>query len=93
MQYAQLPSNPDDEVEGAEDCLYLNIYVPADRRTSSRSLPVIFWIHGGAFQYGSGMLMGAKYLMDRDVVFVTINYRLGMLGSEDFLTLNYEGYK
>ncbi|KAK9297785.1 hypothetical protein QLX08_008630 [Tetragonisca angustula] len=80
LQYAQLPSNPDDEVEGAEDCLYLNIYVPADRRTSSRSLPVIFWIHGGAFQYGSGMLMGAKYLMDRDVVFVTINYRLGMLG-------------
>ncbi|XP_043528092.1 venom carboxylesterase-6-like [Frieseomelitta varia] len=80
LQYTQLPSNPDDEVEGAEDCLYLNIYVPADTRTSSKSLPVIFWIHGGAFQYGSGMLMGAKYLMDRDVVFVTINYRLGMLG-------------
>lgn len=89
LQYTQLPINPDDEVEGAEDCLYLNIYVPADR-TSSKSLPVIFWIHGGAFQYGSGMLMGAKYLMDRDVVFVTINYRLGILGSEDFLTLNYE---
>ncbi|XP_003703976.2 carboxylic ester hydrolase-like isoform X1 [Megachile rotundata] len=78
LQYAQIPEDPNDRVEGSEDCLYLNIYVPKERQT--KSLPVLFWIHGGAFQYGSGMYMGAKYLMDRDVIFVTINYRLGMLG-------------
>lgn len=79
MQYTQIPTTPDETVEGAEDCLYLNIYVPAERR-NLQLLPVIFWIHGGAFQYGSGMDMGAKFLMDRDVVYVTINYRLGPLG-------------
>ncbi|KAG6796126.1 juvenile hormone esterase precursor [Apis mellifera caucasica] len=79
LQYTQLPVNPRDKIEGAEDCLYLNVYVPADR-TPSQSLPVIFWIHGGAFQFGSGIPMGAKYLMDSDVIFVTINYRLGILG-------------
>ncbi|XP_017882448.1 venom carboxylesterase-6-like [Ceratina calcarata] len=80
LQYSQLPKESNEKVEGAEDCLYLNIYVPAERRTSPQLLPVIFWIHGGAFQYGSGMDMGGKYLMDRDIVFVTINYRLGPLG-------------
>lgn len=79
LQYAQLPTDPNDHVQGAEDCLYLNIYVPAER-TTSQVLPVIFWIHGGAFQFGSGMDMGAKYLMDRDVIFITFNYRLGILG-------------
>ncbi|XP_076755888.1 juvenile hormone esterase [Xylocopa sonorina] len=80
LQYSHLTVVPDEKVEGAEDCLYLNIYVPVDRRTNGQSLPVIFWIHGGAFQFGSGMHMGAKYLMDRDVILVTFNYRLGMLG-------------
>ncbi|CAL7947466.1 unnamed protein product [Xylocopa violacea] len=78
LQYTQMSLN--DKVMGAEDCLYLNVYVPADRRTNAQSLPVIFWIHGGAFQFGSGKDMGAKYLMDRDVILVTFNYRLGMLG-------------
>ena len=80
LQYNQESSDPDKKVEGAEDCLYLNIYVPADVKESSKPLPVIFWIHGGAFQYGSGISMGPKYLMDRDVIFVTFNYRLGILG-------------
>lgn len=88
LQYSQLPSNPDDKIEGAEDCLYLNIYVPADR-TPSQSLPVIFWIHGGAFQFGSGITMGAKYLMDSDVIFVTFNYRLGVLGIYLGITLSF----
>ncbi|CAK9823159.1 Venom carboxylesterase-6 [Anthophora retusa] len=80
LQYTEMPSNPDDRVEGAEDCLYLNIYVPRERRASSKPLPVIFWIHGGAFQFHSGIVMGPKFLMDRDVVVVTFNYRLGILG-------------
>ena len=68
------------EVEGAEDCLYLYIYVP-ERTGNKIILPVLFWIHGGAFQFGSGMFYGAKYLMDRDVILVTINYRLGPFGT------------
>ncbi|ODN02960.1 Venom carboxylesterase-6 [Orchesella cincta] len=43
-------------------------------------LPVIFFIHGGSFMYGSGAEYGPAYIMDQDVVLVTINYRLGALG-------------
>ncbi|XP_053988697.1 carboxylic ester hydrolase-like isoform X2 [Hylaeus volcanicus] len=81
LQYTQTPQPPQyEKVIGAEDCLYLNVYVPAHERTTTKPMPVIFWIHGGAFQFGSGQDMGAKYLMDYDVVVVTINYRLGILG-------------
>ncbi|XP_025161106.1 venom carboxylesterase-6-like [Harpegnathos saltator] len=81
IQRTQIPVNPMERVEGAEDCLYLNVYVPVREKTRSKTLlPVLFWIHGGAFQFGTGTLMGAKYLMDHDVIFVTINYRLGPLG-------------
>ncbi|KAL2720426.1 venom carboxylesterase-6-like [Vespula squamosa] len=82
LQYEQIISESEDRVYGSEDCLYLNVYVPTREHKNSKLplLPVIFWIHGGAFQFGSGMHMGAKFLMDRDVIFVTINYRLGPLG-------------
>ena len=47
-------------------------------------MPVMVWIHGGAFMEGSGNgeddFYGPGYMMDRDVVFVTINYRLTALG-------------
>ncbi|XP_011259279.2 venom carboxylesterase-6 [Camponotus floridanus] len=80
IQYAQSPSDLADNVEGAEDCLYLNIYVPIRNKTEKISMPVLFWIHGGAFQLGSGTIYGATYLMDSDVILVTINYRLGPMG-------------
>ncbi|RFA27974.1 hypothetical protein CAI21_13730 [Alkalilimnicola ehrlichii] len=61
----------------AEDCLYLNVYAPAN----AENLPVMVWIHGGAFTGGSG---GAAYdptrLVKQDIVVVSINYRLGALG-------------
>jgi len=60
-----------------EDCLFLNIYTPK----ADGSYPVMVWIHGGAFVTGSG---GANYnpvrMVDKDVVVVTINYRLGAFG-------------
>jgi len=66
---------------GAEDCLYLNVYVPVREKMENKiPMPVLFWIHGGAFQFGSGMFYGPKYLMDHDVILVTINYRLGPMG-------------
>ncbi|GAB1859690.1 Carboxylic ester hydrolase [Camponotus japonicus] len=80
IQYTYSFSDPTDKVEGAEDCLYLNIYVPVRNKTEKISMPVLFWIHGGAFQFGSGMLYKATYLMDSNVILVTINYRLGPMG-------------
>ncbi|CAG7726186.1 unnamed protein product [Allacma fusca] len=73
-----------DEVMGDEDCLYLNIYVPHEERcTGDQKLPVLFHIHGGAFTSGSGELYDPIFLMDECIIYVSANYRLGVLG---FLT-------
>ncbi|KAJ8670100.1 hypothetical protein QAD02_001359 [Eretmocerus hayati] len=64
-------------LDGTEDCLYMNIYAPMTRNAS---LPVLVYIHGGAFQYGTYMENEAYYLIDHDVIYVAINYRLGILG-------------
>ncbi|XP_072946424.1 juvenile hormone esterase-like [Epargyreus clarus] len=62
-----------------EDCLRLNVYTP--RRNSSK-LPVVVFIHQGGLYSASSRsdIIGPQYLMDRDIVLVTINYRLGSLG-------------
>jgi para-nitrobenzyl esterase len=62
----------------SEDCLYLNVWKPAGTKPGDK-LPVIFYIHGGAFTLGSGE-MGPSPLARRGVVVVSINYRLGALG-------------
>jgi para-nitrobenzyl esterase len=64
----------------SEDCLYLNIWTPA--KTDRDKLPVMVWIHGGAFTSGSGTvpLYNGEGLARKGVVFVTINYRLGIFG-------------
>ena len=66
-------------VHGQEDCLYLNIYVPD---TAEKNLPVMFYIHGGGWAMGDGTdaLTGPAHLLDKDVVLVTVHYRLGALG-------------
>lgn len=64
----------------SEDCLYLNIWTPKEKMT--QKLPVAIWIHGGAFLSGAGTEMefdGAAYAK-RNVILVTINYRLGVFG-------------
>lgn len=63
-----------------EDCLYLNVTVPA--WPVRKALPVMFWIHGGANQGGSGGgdLYNDGTLVSHGVVLVTINYRLGIFG-------------
>ena len=68
-------------IEGDDDCLYLNIYVKSI--DPSARLPVMVWIHGGAFMFGSGddVLYGPDYLLKKDIVLVTLNYRLGVLGA------------
>ncbi|XP_017765621.1 PREDICTED: venom carboxylesterase-6-like, partial [Eufriesea mexicana] len=66
-------------ITGDEDCLYVNIYAPI-RNGKNTLLPVIFWIHGGAYLFGSGNDMNETLIMDRNVVLVTVNYRLGPFG-------------
>ena len=67
--------------EMSEDCLYLNIWKPADAKKGDK-LPVALWIHGGAFIAGYGYekeFDGDAYAK-RGVILVTINYRLGAFG-------------
>ncbi|CAK9823340.1 Esterase FE4 [Anthophora retusa] len=67
----------------SEDCLRLNVYttkLPCERENVSR--PVMVFIHPGGFYSFSGQSgnFGPEYLLDHDIVLVTINYRLGSLG-------------
>ncbi|GHV21518.1 carboxylic ester hydrolase [Clostridia bacterium] len=64
----------------SEDCLYLNVWTSAEK--SDAKLPVIVWIHGGGFTGGSGTvpLYDGEAMARKGVVFVTINYRLGLFG-------------
>ncbi|KAL4685453.1 hypothetical protein H8959_001050 [Pygathrix nigripes] len=64
----------------SEDCLYLNIYTPAYSHEGS-NLPVMVWIHGGALVIGmASMYDGSMLAAFENVVVVTIQYRLGVLG-------------
>ena len=64
-----------------EDCLYLNVWSPA--KSPEDKLPVFVWIHGGGMVAGSGVEVvcdGDGFAKRKDVVVVTINYRLGFFG-------------
>lgn len=64
----------------SEDCLYLNVYAPKNVSSPDQHLPVMVWIHGGSFRYGSGSEYDGRILAAKgEVVVVTINYRLGSL--------------
>jgi para-nitrobenzyl esterase len=64
----------------SEDCLFLNVYVPASA-TPNSNLPVFFWIHGGALIFGTGAQYDPSVMVaDGNMIAVTINYRLGALG-------------
>ena len=65
-----------------EDCLNLNIYTPTTALAGGAKLPVMVWIHGGSFRWGAGSWPGAEpfALAYKDLVVVTLNYRLGRLG-------------
>ncbi|XP_044583859.1 venom carboxylesterase-6-like [Cotesia glomerata] len=82
LQYIHAPDHGTERIIGSEDCLYLNIYKPIIEAT--KKLPVIIWIHGGAFQWhmeaNDGKFTRPDYLMDRDVIFVSFSYRVGPLG-------------
>jgi len=64
----------------SEDCLYLNIWTPAEVKTDK--LPVAVWIHGGGFQAGAAchMAYDGEAFAKRGVIFISINYRLNIFG-------------
>ncbi|KAH1005722.1 hypothetical protein HUJ04_006652 [Dendroctonus ponderosae] len=80
MQYDHFQQEIDKTyvVHGNEDCLYVNIYTHTTNL--SANLDVLVHIHGGAFMFGGGGSYGPYIIMDRNIVFVTFNYRLGPLG-------------
>ncbi|XP_029951956.1 carboxylesterase 3 [Salarias fasciatus] len=66
--------------EVSEDCLYLNVYTPADAAAGAK-LPVLVWIHGGGLSMGAASQYdGSPMAAYENVVIVVIQYRLGILG-------------
>lgn len=76
-----------------EDCLFLNVWAPSTVSPGDRK-PVMVWVHGGAYVFGSGsqpLYDGAATVAGGDVVLVTVNYRLGALGFLDLSSFNRDG--
>ncbi|XP_012270621.1 venom carboxylesterase-6 [Orussus abietinus] len=90
-----------EEVVGDEDCLYLNVHTPKLPNESEDGFlryPVMIWFHGGGWITGAGHseFYGPKFLLDHDVVLVTVNFRLGPLGflsTEDLVSPGNQGMK
>nr|XP_012224497.1 PREDICTED: esterase FE4-like [Linepithema humile] len=68
------------KIDGGEDCLYLNVYTPNITKEPYPQYPVMVWIHGGGWLNGESNYTKPGYLLDHNVVFVTVNYRVGPLG-------------
>ncbi len=81
VDYAPAPMQGGNPPSGkSEDCLYLNIWTPA--KSANEKIPVLVWIYGGGFSFGSTsepVYDGAK-LAEKGVVLVSIAYRVGQLG-------------
>jgi len=74
MQYGNPPSGK------SEDCLYLNVWTPA--KSAEDRIPVLVWIYGGGFSFGSTSepVYDGKKLANKGVILVSIAYRVGQLG-------------
>ncbi|XP_072930327.1 esterase E4-like [Epargyreus clarus] len=71
---------------GYEDCLHLNIYTPHLPQDNKQNLkPVIVWIHGYAFTSSFSHVYGSDFLIEHDVLFISLTHRIGAFG---FLKLN-----
>ncbi|XP_044270259.1 venom carboxylesterase-6-like [Tribolium madens] len=73
----QQPSNNEYE---SEDCLYLNVFTPQLPDDNNDLRPVMVYIHGGGFVGGSGRHTYGDRIIDQNLVFVAVNYRLGPFG-------------
>jgi para-nitrobenzyl esterase len=73
----------------SEDCLFVNVWRPAGAAPGAK-LPVMVWIHGGAFVFGSGSFSSGAAFSKQGVILVTFNYRLQRLGFFAFPALSRE---
>ena len=82
---------PPPDMDQSEDCLFLDIYVPASAlEPNAAKLPVVVWLYGGAFVFGSKLNFGPEWpfytgqglieAANNKVIFVAGNYRLGAFG-------------
>ncbi|QBJ96619.1 carboxylesterase/lipase family protein [Rhodococcus sp. ABRD24] len=81
------------DIQKHEDCLSLNVWSPG---SLDKPKPVMVWIHGGAYFRGASsqpLYDGRSLAENGDVVVVTMNYRLGVLGFVDFSSLNTEEHR
>ncbi len=88
---APTPGPPPQGPKPSEDCLTLNVWTPA--KTTTDNLPVMVWIHGGGFEFGSSAMPvsdGAN-MAAKNVVVVSMNYRLGVFGFLAHDDLDKEG--
>ncbi|MFA6875130.1 MAG: carboxylesterase family protein [Parabacteroides sp.] len=79
----------------SEDCLYLNVWTPSI--TDGKKRPVLVWLHGGGFTNGSGIEQdgyhGENISREGDIVFCSINHRLGPIGFSDLSGVGGDSYK
>jgi para-nitrobenzyl esterase len=77
----------------SEDCLYLNVWTPAD--SADANLPVMVWIYGGGYQAGASSEPrqdGENLAKNKHIVVVSMNYRLGIFGFLAFPGLDEDGH-
>ncbi len=78
----------ENDLSESEDCLYLNVWASS---LPKKKKPVVVWIHGGAFAFGEAaakLYDGTSFAKNGSLVFVSIQYRLGILGFSDFSFLD-----
>ncbi len=81
VEYAPAPMQGGNPASGkSEDCLYLNVWTPA--QSAKEKLPVMVWIYGGGFSFGSTSdpVHNGEHLARKGVILVSIAYRVGQLG-------------
>ena len=76
------------DIPMSEDCLYLNIWTPA--KNGEEKLPVYVWYFGGGLQYGNTaeMEFDGERIARRNIVVVTVNYRINIFGFFAHLSLS-----
>ncbi|MBN1926059.1 MAG: carboxylesterase family protein [Prolixibacteraceae bacterium] len=80
-EYAPAPMQGGNPASGkSEDCLYLNVWTPA--KSPNEKLPVMVWIYGGGFSFGSTSdpVHNGENLARKGVVLVSVAYRVGQIG-------------